>query len=267
MFSITKQSAEMRASSEFITEIRKTLRYCRPHGWTLAFALAAGCATMLCQIAIPWVLRLLIDDVLSGRTPGRLPLAVAALVAAAIGTVFFGFLHSYLFARLNGQIAIDVRGELAQHMKRISLNDAHARHSGDVTSIFVSDVPVFSKFFESVVGAVVINAFKLTMIFLILIFVSNRLTLITLVAILGLGALPWSKRRIALECGHFPLEWNLRGWFAISAHRFRRGIGGRKRGSSRRGIIRHKRRQKIPRLMCRSVVASHPLDVVSYLSQ
>lgn len=180
-----------------MTEIRKTLRYCRHHGWILAFALAGGCATILCQIAIPWVLRLLIDDVLSGRTPGRLPLAVLALVAAAIGTVLFGFLHGYLFARLNGQIAIDVREELARHMKCISLNDAHARHSGEVTSIFVSDVPVFSKFSELVLGAVVINSFKLAMIFLLLIFVSNRLTLIALVAIPAYVLIPaFTSRRM-----------------------------------------------------------------------
>jgi len=178
-----------------MNEIRQTLRYCWPHSAALAFAIAAGCSTVLCQIAIPWVLRLLIDDVLSGRDPQRLPMAVSSLVGAAIGTVFFGLLHSYLFARLNGQITIDIRENLAQHMRRISLNDAHARHSGQVMSIFVSDVPIFSKFSESVVGAVVINGFKLAVIFFILTAVSNKLTLITLVAIPAYVLIPAFRSR------------------------------------------------------------------------
>jgi ATP-binding cassette, subfamily B, bacterial MsbA len=141
------------------------------------------------------VLRLLIDDVLSGRDPQRLPMAVSSLVGAAIGTVFFGFLQGYLFARLNGQITIDIRENLAQHMSRISLNDAHARHSGQVMSIFVSDVPILSKFSESVVGAVVINGFKLAVIFIILTAVSNKLTLITLVAIPAYVLIPAFRSR------------------------------------------------------------------------
>jgi ABC-type multidrug transport system fused ATPase/permease subunit len=164
-------------------EIRQALRYCRPHWAGLIGAIAAGGGALFSQMAIPLITRALVDNVLSGRAPERLGLVVSWFVAAALGTVFFGVLQNYLFARFGGQIAIDIRNQLADHMRHIPLDDAHDKHSGEIMSMFMNDVPAFCKFFELVVGQSILSTLKLATALLIVSFVFHKLAFMTLLAI------------------------------------------------------------------------------------
>lgn len=177
--------------------IQKTLRYCKPHWLVLIVAIGVGLCALLCQIVMPLITRVLIDDVLSGLAPQWLFAAASSLVGAALGMVLFTSLKSYLFARLAGQVATDIRNQIAEHMRRIPMDYAHEKHSGEIMSMFVSDVPAFCKVFEFVIGPFVLNILRLAITFSVLIFVSRRLAFLALFAVPAYILIPaFSGRRL-----------------------------------------------------------------------
>jgi subfamily B ATP-binding cassette protein MsbA len=170
-------------TGRFVKIISQIFRYCNRHWPTFAFALVAGGITVVAQTSIPSILRFLIDDVLSGRKPNKLAVAVGLLLCAALATVLGGWLEDYFFIDLSGRIMIDMRTELLEQLHRIHLNLLHNRHSGDLVSLFVNDVPVLGQFFQSIMGQSVLDCLKLVLIFSILAVVSKGLTLLAVIAI------------------------------------------------------------------------------------
>jgi ATP-binding cassette, subfamily B, bacterial MsbA len=181
--------------------IGQMFRYCTRHWATFVLAIVAGGITVIAQTSIPSILRFLIDDVLSGREPYKLPRAVGLLLCAALATVLGGWLEDYLFTDLSGRIMVDIRTELLEQLHRIHLNAFYGRHSGDLVSLFVNDVPVLGQFFQSIVGQSVLDFLKLTLIFSILAVVSHGLTLLAVIAIPAYILIPMIFNRPLREAG------------------------------------------------------------------
>jgi len=145
---------------------------------------------MCAQLAIPLVLRFLIDDVLGGRRAEGLLWAVALLVTAAMVSLATRTGARFAFAKLAACIAIDLRDLLTQHLRRLASSEVNSQRSGEVMSLFTNDAQAVADFFESVVGSTIVNVMRLLVTLAVLVYLFHGLALIALLLVPAYALLP-----------------------------------------------------------------------------
>ncbi|MEK6320951.1 MAG: ABC transporter ATP-binding protein [Acidobacteriota bacterium] len=163
--------------------LRRALNYMSPYWRLLVTGILVASGAMLCQLSFPWVLRFLIDDVFGKSQSELLIVGIALLMAAAAGTVVFQSLEKYVFGYLSGRALIDIRTELARHLRRLPLGYSNDQRSGRVMSLFTNDAPALAKLYETVAGQTVVSAFRLIATLVIIIVIYKQLAFLTLIAI------------------------------------------------------------------------------------
>ncbi|HEY0555422.1 MAG TPA: ABC transporter ATP-binding protein, partial [Thermoanaerobaculia bacterium] len=166
------------------------VRIARPYWRLLAAGVGASTGEMCAQLAIPLVLRFLIDDVLGRRRESGLVWAVALLVAAALVSLAARTGARFALAKLAAQIAIDLRDLLARHLRRLAASEAGAQRSGEVMSLFTNDAQVMADFFETVAGSTIVNVMRFLVTLAVLVYLFHGLALIALLLLPAYALLP-----------------------------------------------------------------------------
>ena len=123
--------------------LTKLLPYLKPYRWRLAWALAQVFLIAGFELAKPWPLQVVIDNVLGGRPfplasvgawpPGRLlVLACLAMVLAHLGGGALTLLHNYTTIGVGQGMVNDLRGALYAHLQRLSLAFHSRQRVGDL---------------------------------------------------------------------------------------------------------------------------------------
>jgi len=146
-----------RRSSSECSNLRRFLRYVRPHARSLALATLTGVLKFNLPVAFPWILAALLDGVLAGR-PDPLGLGLDGLMAAALALFVLHavvtFWRTRLADRLAYRIEADVRADLFDHLQRLPLSFFEERQTGAISSRVITDVSAA----RSVVGLLGTNA-------------------------------------------------------------------------------------------------------------
>ena len=125
------------------TPRRKVLTYLWPYRFTFLWALAQVFVISACELLKPWPLKIVIDNILTG-TP--LPWRCAAglsphslLLAACAGIVVIylllgglTLLNNYTTIRIGQRMVNDLRGDLYNHLQRLSLAFHSRQQVGDL---------------------------------------------------------------------------------------------------------------------------------------
>jgi subfamily B ATP-binding cassette protein MsbA len=89
---------------------------------------------------VPWILREVIDEVLTTKNMSMLNTITIGIVIVYFlrGIFFFG--QTYLMSYIGQKVIIDMRGEIYRHMQRLSLSYFEKRQTGKIMSYITNDV-------------------------------------------------------------------------------------------------------------------------------
>lgn len=125
------------------SNLRRFLRYVRPHRGRLVTSTLVGILKYNLPLIFPWILKDLIDNLLKGNpslTGLNLDQLMACSVVLFIIYAAICFLRTHLFDRLNYAIITDIRMDLFRHLQRLPLEFFQNRQTGAISSRLFTDV-------------------------------------------------------------------------------------------------------------------------------
>ena len=151
--------------------------FVRPYRARLYAALAAVGLFVLCQLAVPLLIRAGIDSAVRGGEGLHRVIALFAIVLAANAVA--GYWQENWAARLAQQVIFDLRSAMVRHLQSVSLGVLDQTHVGRIMSRLQGDVNACQEFLETSVSAVG-DLFLLLGICVVLVWLDWRLGAVTL---------------------------------------------------------------------------------------
>ncbi len=136
--------------------LRRFLTYVRPYRGLLIGAVAFGILRYVVPLAMPWTIKILVDDLLGadGARPHlQLHLLMAGLCALYGLYAVASYWRSYLAGLAGHRIIFDLRQALYLHLQRMGLSFFDQRQVGSVVSRMTTDIASAQNF----VGAAFVN--------------------------------------------------------------------------------------------------------------
>jgi ATP-binding cassette, subfamily B, multidrug efflux pump len=136
--------------------MRRFWAFISPYRRRLILAVLAVLAFVASQIAIPLILRTLIDDALAEGTEGQRLLTLGVLLFFGIVTVNFlaNLVQETLVGRIAERLLIDLRRAMFAHLQRVSLSFMDKTEVGRLMSRLQGDVHALQEFLETSVFAI-----------------------------------------------------------------------------------------------------------------
>jgi ATP-binding cassette subfamily B protein/subfamily B ATP-binding cassette protein MsbA len=137
--------------SELLAHLRRISPYLRPYRLRLAGAVGLVFGISLAEIAKPWPLKVVVDNVLGGKPlpllgfPDRMGIGtLLGLVAIGLVVLYvvLGLLQvvsNYVTIDIGQRMVDDFRSELYQHLQRLSLRFHNRRSAGDLMYRLAAD--------------------------------------------------------------------------------------------------------------------------------
>jgi len=124
----------------FVRVLWRLLQLLRKYwGWViLAYVCLLG--TTLLQMAVPWLIKEVIDVGLGRRDRGFLVIAAGIIIALSVGRGIMGFGLSYLGEFLSQRVAYDLRNRFYDRVQRLSFAYHDNVHTGQLMSRATADV-------------------------------------------------------------------------------------------------------------------------------
>lgn len=161
------------------------------------------------DLAPPWIIKVIIDDVIQAKHVALLPWTLGALLAAYVFKNLFGSLRVRLNNRLEQTIVHDLRTDVFAALQRLSIDYFENRSTGEIMSRVTNDTEHVERIFiDGLEGAL-----------------TASLTLIGITAMLF--ALNWKLAVLALL--PIPILTACASWFTRTVHRYYHEI---RRGSA-----------------------------------
>jgi len=170
---------------------KKTLKYLWPYRFPFLIALAQVFIISGCELLKPWPLKIIIDNVLSGKpapwglenafTPGTL-LILASIGLVLIYIVLSGItlLNNYTTIKIGQKMVNDMRRDLYAHLQRLSLAFHHRRQVGDLLYRVTADTYAIQSLTMNGVFPIVTAVALLGGMFFVMIKIDWQLTLLSL---------------------------------------------------------------------------------------
>ena len=120
--------------------LRRIVAFFGPYRGQVVVVLVAILATSLIGLVNPYLLKLLIDDVIVGEQYDRLNLYVGLMIVLPIFTGLIGVGQSYLNNLIGQNVMQDLRNALYTHLQRLPLRFFTATRTGEIQSRLANDV-------------------------------------------------------------------------------------------------------------------------------
>ncbi|OAM92737.1 ATP-binding cassette, subfamily B, MsbA [Pelosinus fermentans] len=123
-----------------MTTYMRLIQYIRPYLPRMVVAVLCIILAASATLYVPWILRDVIDEVLTTKNMSMLNTITIGIVIVYFlrGIFFFG--QTYLMSYIGQKIIIDIRGDVYKHMQRLSLSYFEKRQTGKVMSYITNDV-------------------------------------------------------------------------------------------------------------------------------
>lgn len=126
------------------TRLSQFLSYVRPHRGLVLVAAAAGIVRYLIPLAVPWGIKILVDDVLArpGSPDGffRLHWVIGSLLVAYLVWLAASYFRLYCSGLAGHRIIFDLRHRLFVHLQKMSLNFFERQQIGSIVSRMTDDI-------------------------------------------------------------------------------------------------------------------------------
>jgi ATP-binding cassette subfamily B protein len=120
--------------------VRRIVAFFRPYRFQVVVVLVAIVATSLIGLVNPYLLKLLIDDVIVGGQYDKLNLYVGLMIVLPIMTGLIGVGQSYLNNLIGQSVMQDLRNALYTHLQSLPLRFFTATRTGEIQSRLANDV-------------------------------------------------------------------------------------------------------------------------------
>jgi subfamily B ATP-binding cassette protein MsbA len=122
--------------------LRRLLSYTRPYWKSMGVAAVFLLVSTLANLAIPWILRYLIDAVFVRHDLSGLSTLAGGLIALFIAQAFFSFGHNYLIGAVGQRVLADFRVRLFNHLQGLSVRFFAKRRTGELLSRLTNDIAI-----------------------------------------------------------------------------------------------------------------------------
>jgi ATP-binding cassette subfamily B protein len=163
--------------------VRRILSYAGPYRRELAFFLVIVSMDAGITVAVPLLLRALIDDGILPRNSGVVLAIGAAVVGLALFDAVLSILQRWYSARIGEGLIYDLRTQVFTHVQRQPIAFFTRTQTGSLVSRLNSDVIGAQQALTSVLSSVVANVLSLALVLIVMITLSWQVTLIALVLI------------------------------------------------------------------------------------
>jgi ATP-binding cassette subfamily B protein len=185
-----------------LTNLLRTRHYLRPYRWHYVVLIATGCAATGLAIAIPLLVRHVIDGPVARREPGGLWLLTTLALLFGLLEAGLIFFRRWVAAESAMGMEAKLRSDLYRHLQRLSVGFHDGWQTGQLLSRAMSDLSAIRRFLS------------FGLIFLVI----NALTFITVVALL-IGLYP--PLGLAVSASALPL--------AVISYRFSQRFNAKSR--------------------------------------
>jgi len=188
----------------------------RPHRQALGLALLALLLKQALFLVPPWLVQIVVDDVLGKSEVGLLPQLALAFVAAAAFQAGLGLFTTGLAARTSERLIATLRRKIHAHLLRLPVAFFDGKQAGNLAHralVEVTEVEAFAgPFLLDVAGALLVSFFALS----ILAYLDPPLTLVAcaLLVLLAFGAAIGMRRAYRQARERNRLEASLSGELA-----------------------------------------------------
>ena len=177
---------ELKSAEKSYNPIWRFLAYAKPYWRFFALATTAGIVKFLVPLFFPYVLRLVLDDVIANSTlsPHEKSLEVMHLLLGVLAANLVWMAATFgrsMFTAMAGHSMIrDLRVALFSHVQRLSHQFFNKRQTGSIVSRVVNDIAMAQNFVGSALSNVWMDSALLLALFVILLKINALLTLVAL---------------------------------------------------------------------------------------
>ena len=174
------QSAAAAASQR---SLARFLAFVRPYRGLLAAAVAFGIVRYLVPLALPWCIKILVDDFLvhgTARPHLQLHLLMAGLCGSYVVYALASYWRSYLAGLSGHRLIFDLRQALYLHVQRMSLSFFDRQKIGAVVSRMTTDIASAQNFVGAAFVNTVMDSACVVIIIGLLVWVHPKLALVSL---------------------------------------------------------------------------------------
>ncbi len=127
--------------------ILRMIRYLRPYRRQAIWSYAALIIAILLQLAVPLLVRQIINTAIAAGDRRFLVISAVGIVAVTLGQSTFMYTRSYWLQYLAERVAYDVRNDMYQHLERLSFSFYDTAQTGQLLSRATEDVNNIRRFF------------------------------------------------------------------------------------------------------------------------
>lgn len=155
--------------------------FVKPYKFVILLIIVLGIMSFVVPLAIPWMTKILIDDVLPGKEGfWSLRKVVAVMGGVFVFGVIINFIRDYITARLGNKMALDLKQQLYEHLQKLSPQYYDNRQIGTIVSRVQNDVNGAQNLVRSGVINLIIDMFMIIFASIMLFSLNWKLALLSL---------------------------------------------------------------------------------------
>ena len=135
-------------------EFANILKYARPYTKSIIFAFGCLFLTSIISLALPLIVRNMINAVVVLKNSDLLNSLTRDLVIIILFQAAFAITHNYILGFIGHRVTADFRIELFSHIQSLSLRFFQGRRVGEILSRMSSDITVIQNALVSIPVAV-----------------------------------------------------------------------------------------------------------------
>jgi subfamily B ATP-binding cassette protein MsbA len=161
----------------------RLLNYIRPYLRRVAVAMTCTILASSANLYVPWIIKNVIDDVLTSRNMAMLNYIAGGIVIVYLlrGIFFYG--QTYLMSFVGQKIIIDIREAVYRHLQNLSLAYFEKRQTGTIMSYITNDVAALQSAMVENVIDMVTEGVTLIGSIAAMIYIDWQLSLLTLITL------------------------------------------------------------------------------------
>lgn len=141
----------------------------------------------LSGLALPWSIKIIIDDVLAHKNVFLLNTLVIGLVFVFMLRACSGYICEYLISFVGENVVCDLRNRILWHLQRLSVKYIENTSTGKIISAVIGDVESIKKLLFGGALDFIYSFFNLFFVLIILFIMDWRLTLVSLIFLPAFG--------------------------------------------------------------------------------
>ena len=121
--------------------VQRYWEFVKPYRLVILLIIGLGIMSFVVPLSIPWMTKILIDDVLPGKEGfWSLQKVVGVMAGVFLFGVIINFIRDYITARLGNRMALDLKQQLYAHLQKLSPQYYDNRQIGTIVSRVQNDV-------------------------------------------------------------------------------------------------------------------------------